>query len=54
VDGRRVRSSEEVVAAITAKKGGDKAKIDLLRDGKTRTVEVELAERPQQAVSQTP
>jgi S1-C subfamily serine protease len=54
VDGRRVRSSEEVVAAITAKKGGDKVKIDLLRDGKRRTVEVELAERPQQAVSQSP
>src|SRR5829696_1865033 len=52
VDGKRVRSSEDVVAAITAKKGGDKAKIDLLRDGKKRTVEVQLAERPEQAVSQ--
>jgi S1-C subfamily serine protease len=52
VDGRKVRSSEDLVSAVTAKKGGDKVKMDLLRDGKKRTVEVELANRPDQAVSQ--
>jgi S1-C subfamily serine protease len=52
VDGHKVRSSEDLVSAITAKKGGDKVSIDILRDGKKRTVEVQLAERPQEAVSQ--
>src|SRR5919107_2326338 len=52
VDGRKVRSSEELVAAVTAKKGGDKVKLDVLRDGKKRSVEVQLVDRPQEAVSQ--
>ncbi|HEV8151341.1 MAG TPA: trypsin-like peptidase domain-containing protein [Solirubrobacteraceae bacterium] len=52
VDGHKVRSSEELVTAVTAKKGGDTVKLDILRDGKKRSVEVQLADRPQQAVSQ--
>src|SRR5215210_3937435 len=52
VDGRAVRSSEDVVAAVTAKHGGDEVRVTLLRDGRRRTVEVKLGDRPQQAVSQ--
>jgi S1-C subfamily serine protease len=52
VDGRKVRSSEELVTAVTAKKGGDTVKLEILRDGKKHTVDVQLADRPQQVVSQ--
>jgi S1-C subfamily serine protease len=55
VDGHKIRSSEDLVSAVTAKKGGDTVEVQLVRDGKKRTVEVKLAERPNQAVSaQTP
>ena len=55
VDGHKIRSSEDLVSAVTAKKGGDTVEVQFLRDGKKRTVEVKLAERPNQAVSaQTP
>ena len=33
-------------SAVTAKKPGDKVEVQFLRDGKKRTVEVTLAERP--------
>jgi len=46
VDARAVRTSEALARAITAKEGGDKVKIELLRDGRKRTVEATLAERP--------
>jgi S1-C subfamily serine protease len=46
VDGERIRTSEALARAITGRGGGDKAKIELLRDGRKRTVEVTLAQRP--------
>ena len=46
VDGKAVRTSDDLAATISAKKPGSKVKIDILRDGEERTVEVELAERP--------
>jgi S1-C subfamily serine protease len=47
VDGKPVRTSDDVATAISAKKPGSTVELDLLRDGQQRTVEVELAERPQ-------
>jgi S1-C subfamily serine protease len=46
VDGERIRTSEALARAITGRGGGDKAKIELLRDGRKRTIEVTLAQRP--------
>ena len=46
VDGRPVRTSDDLAATISAKKPGSKVKLDILRDGTEQTVEVELAERP--------
>jgi S1-C subfamily serine protease len=54
IDGKPVRSSDDVVNAVTAKQGGDKVKLELLRDGKKRTVEVELDQRPSEASAQAP
>ena len=49
IDGRTVRSMDDVVAAVNSEKPGDKVTIQLLREGKTRTVTVKLAERPNRA-----
>jgi S1-C subfamily serine protease len=46
IDGERIRTSEALARAITGKGDGDKVKIELLRDGRKRTVEVTLAQRP--------
>jgi S1-C subfamily serine protease len=48
VDGRAIRTNDDLVAAISGHKKGDRVKIRLLRDGRERTVEVELASRPTQ------
>ena len=48
VDGRAIRTKDDLVAAISGHKQGDKVKIQLVRDGRERTVEVELASRPTQ------
>ena len=43
---QRVRTSEDVAAAVTGKSAGDRVKVELLRDGKKRTVEVQLDRAP--------
>ena len=48
VDGRAIRTEDDLVAAISGHKQGDTVKIQLVRDGHERTVEVELASRPTQ------
>jgi S1-C subfamily serine protease len=52
VDGRDIRTEDELVAAISRHKQGDTVKIQLVRDGRERTVEVELASRPTQTDGQ--
>jgi S1-C subfamily serine protease len=52
VDGRDIRTEDELVAAISRHKQGDTVKIQLVRDGQERTVEVELASRPTQTDGQ--
>jgi S1-C subfamily serine protease len=43
---------DQVVSAVAAKKPGDSVTIELLRDGRTRTVTAKLAKRPSEAPPQ--
>jgi S1-C subfamily serine protease len=52
VDGRAINTQDDLVAAISGHKKGDRVKIQLLRDGRERTVEVQLASRPTQTGGQ--
>jgi S1-C subfamily serine protease len=51
VDGERIETSEDVAAAISDNNVGDKVKVVYQRDGDERTVDVELARRPNQALT---
>jgi S1-C subfamily serine protease len=46
VDGQRIGTSEALARAITGKGDGDEVRIELLRDGRKRTVEATLTQRP--------
>jgi putative serine protease PepD len=46
IDGRAVQSSEDVSAAVTARKPGEKAKVTVVRGGNRRTLTVDLGTRP--------
>ncbi len=46
IDGRAVRSSEDVSAAVAARKPGEKARITVVRGGNRRTLTVDLGTRP--------
>jgi putative serine protease PepD len=46
VEGRRIRDPSDVAQAIADKKPGDRVKIDLERNGRTRSVEITLGTRP--------
>jgi S1-C subfamily serine protease len=52
VGGRAMRTKDDVAAAIAERKKGDEVTIELLRDGRKRTVEVRLASRPTQTDGQ--
>jgi S1-C subfamily serine protease len=57
VDGKRVTTSDDVVAAVADKKPGDPLKLDYYRGKDKRTATVKLADRPEQlsaASSQAP
>ncbi len=43
-DGKRIRSGEELIDLVQAKAKGDKIKLEVLRDRKPLTIEVEVAE----------
>jgi serine protease Do len=43
-DGKRIRSGEELIDLVQAKAKGDKIRLEILRDKKPLTVEVEVAE----------
>jgi S1-C subfamily serine protease len=49
VDGNPVSGMDDVIAAVDSKKPGDSIEFTLLRGGDTRTVTVELTERPARA-----
>jgi S1-C subfamily serine protease len=47
IDGRTVKSSDDVSAAVAARKPGEKAKITVVRGGNRRTLTVDLGTRPE-------
>ncbi|HEY8866657.1 MAG TPA: trypsin-like peptidase domain-containing protein [Solirubrobacteraceae bacterium] len=52
IDGKQVKSMDDVVAVVDAKKPGDKVTLGVVKSGKDRTLTVTLAQRPSQAPSQ--
>ncbi len=46
IDGRNIQSSEDVSAAVDARKPGEQAKVTVIRGGDRRTLTVDLGTRP--------
>jgi S1-C subfamily serine protease len=46
VDGKAIRSADDLASAIATKKKGDEVTLTIVRDGKTTSVRVTLADRP--------
>jgi S1-C subfamily serine protease len=46
VDGQEVKTADELSSIVSRHKAGDKIKLDFVRDGKSRAVEVTLGRRP--------
>jgi S1-C subfamily serine protease len=46
IDGKEIRTRDDLEAAVVNRKSGDRVKVTLIRQGKTKTVEVTLGERP--------
>ena len=46
VDDTAIESFDDLIAFLLEKKPGDKVEVEIVRDGKTRTVEVTLGQRP--------
>jgi putative serine protease PepD len=46
IDGKEIRTRDDLEAAVVNRKSGDTVKVTLIRQGKTKTVEVTLGERP--------
>jgi S1-C subfamily serine protease len=49
IDGEQVSGMDDVIAAVNDKQPGDRIELEVFRDGKTRTVSLELADRPAQS-----
>lgn len=47
IDGKKVQSSEDVSAAVTARKPGEQAKVKVQRGGQERTLDIQLGTRPE-------
>ncbi len=50
IDGKEVKSSEDVAAIVVTKKSGQVAIITVIRDGKTKDIKTKLSSRPTEAV----
>jgi S1-C subfamily serine protease len=46
VDGRRLSRSDDLADEISAMSAGDEVELELVRDGRHKTVRVRLGERP--------
>jgi S1-C subfamily serine protease len=46
VDGRRLTRTQDLADVISAMSAGERVELEVLRDGKRRTIEVELGQRP--------
>ena len=49
IDGEKVSAMDDVIAAVNGKQPGDRIELEVFGDGKTRTVSLELADRPAQS-----
>jgi S1-C subfamily serine protease len=49
IDGEEVRDSDDVAAAVSAKRPGDEVEVEYFRGDDRRTANVELTERPASA-----
>jgi regulator of sigma E protease len=47
IDGQPVDEPEDVSDAVSAHRPGDEIEVEVMRDGKRRTITIELAKRPQ-------
>ncbi|MFQ5822826.1 MAG: PDZ domain-containing protein [bacterium] len=47
-DGKRIRNNEDLTRAIRRKEPGDKVKIEIIRDGEKKKVELKIGERPRE------
>jgi len=54
VDGKEIASNEDLTAAIANHKPNDRVKLSIMRDGKPKTVEVTLGDRPASADTTAP
>ena len=52
VDGEEIKTMDEVRAIVDRKKPGDEIKVLILREGRRKTIEVELGTRPERAPTQ--
>jgi S1-C subfamily serine protease len=52
IENKAIRTNDDLAAAVADLKRGEKVKVTLVRGGKTRTVEVKLAEQPARAPNQ--
>ncbi len=48
IDGRDMRSIDDVVSTVAKERPGQKVEVEILRDGKSKTITVTLADRPAQ------
>jgi S1-C subfamily serine protease len=51
VDGRRLSRTLDLADLVSARDAGDEVEVELIRDGKRRTVKVKLGKRPERAPS---
>jgi S1-C subfamily serine protease len=51
IDGKSVKSMDDVISEVNSKRPGDSVTLELLRDRQTKTVTVKLEQRPNQAPS---
>jgi S1-C subfamily serine protease len=49
IDGKKIAEAREALIAISNRKPGDRVKLEVLRDGKTLTLEATAIERPARA-----
>jgi S1-C subfamily serine protease len=49
IDGKDIRTMDQVISIVGSKKPGDTVTVEYLRDGKTKTAQVKLAQRPSES-----
>jgi S1-C subfamily serine protease len=54
IDGKEVRSMEDVIRIVDSKEPGDEVTLELQRGGKKRTAKVKLGNRPASADALAP